>query len=69
MIHAFRQNAERIKVTALTISWLCVVQNLLYSHHILHAFVPEMGSFREKYMFIYSFVLEMWLFKDKVTVS
>ena len=52
MIHAFRQNAERMKVNALTISWLCVAQNLLYSHHILHAFV-----------------LEMWLFKDKVTVS
>lgn len=68
MIHAFRQNAERMKVNALTISWLCVAQNLLYSHRILHAFVPEIGLFREKCMFFYRFVQEMCLFKDKVTV-
>ena len=68
MIHAFRQNAERMKVNVLTISLLCVVQNLLYLHRILHAFVPEIGLFREKCMFFYRFVPEMCLFKDKVTV-
>lgn len=68
MIYAFRQNAERMKVNVLTISGLRVAQNLLYSHRILHTFVPEIGLFREKCMFLYRFVLEMWLFKDKVTV-
>ena len=48
MIYAFRQNAERMKVNALIISWFCVAQNLLYSHRILHAFVLEMCLFKEK---------------------